>query len=186
MFRIISFALLGLGLLSGCVGSGASLPEVPATTGPYTLDSGDRLRVTIVPFEPTTETYVVDDTGSVSMPLIGVVPVRAKTTAEVEQAIRGRLAADRFLKDASVNVQVERYRPFFILGEVARPGQYDYVPGMSVLTAVAIAGGFTFRAQTDYVSVTRNTDDGAAMEGKAERNTVIRPGDTIFVFERIL
>ena len=80
-------------------------------------------------------------------------------------------------------VEVIEYRPIFVLGEVAKPGQFPYQPGMTVVTAVAVAGGFTYRAIEDYAGVVR-TDNGTAMEGRAARNSFLRPGDVITVFER--
>ena len=116
------------------------------------------------------------------MPLLGAVPVRGKSTDELEETIEAELAKG-LLRDPSVSVQVERFRPFYILGEVKQPGQYPYVPGMTVLAAVAIAGGFTFRAEDDYVAITRQAGKDAA-EGRAARQSIVLPGDTIFVFER--
>ena len=87
------------------------------------------------------------------------------------------------VKSPDVTIQIEEYRPFFILGEVKNPGSYPYVPDMTVLTAVAIAGGFTFRASEDEVSVTRRRN-GTASEARASRASRILPGDVVYVFER--
>ena len=82
-----------------------------------------------------------------------------------------------------VSAEITAYRPIFVLGEVSKPGQYPFQPGMTVVTAAAVAGGFTYRAVTDYASVVR-TQDGVAVEGKATRQSFIQPGDVITIFER--
>ena len=87
------------------------------------------------------------------------------------------------VRNPSVAVEIIAYRPIYVLGEVNKPGQYPYQPGMTVVTAVAVAGGFTYRAVQSYASVVR-TSDGAAMEGRATRQDFVRPGDVITVFER--
>ena len=87
------------------------------------------------------------------------------------------------LRSPSVSAEVITYRPIFVLGEVSKPGQYPYQPGMTVVTAAAVAGGFTYRAVQGYASVVRNPGTGA-IEGKASRQTLIQPGDVITVFER--
>ncbi len=107
----------------------------------YTLDSGDRLRVVVFGQEGLTNSYAVDIAGNVTLPLIGPVRARGHTTTEVSAAVVARLRQG-FLREPHVAVEVEAYRPFFILGEVSFPGQYPYVANMTVETAVAIAGGF--------------------------------------------
>jgi polysaccharide export outer membrane protein len=166
----------------GC-SSGASFPPVEAgAQGEYKLDSGDQIRIIVFGQEELSGRYTVDGAGMISMPLIPAVKARGVTTAELEQVIGGELEKDIVIRP-NVTVQIENFRPFFILGEVHNPGNYPYVHGMTVLTAVAIAGGFTPRAQKDYVSITRKVE-GAAVEGRAERNTFVLPGDVIFVHER--
>jgi polysaccharide export outer membrane protein len=155
---------------------------VPIEDGPYTLDSGDKLRIVVFGQDTLSNTYTVDAVGAVTLPLIGIVPARGLTTAQLSGAIAGRLKQS-FIRDPSVAVEVETYRPFFMLGEVTYPGQYPFVPNMTVETAVAIAGGFTPRAAKSAVSVTRK------LQGIAGRFTLplhypVRPGDTITVSER--
>jgi polysaccharide export outer membrane protein len=128
--------------------------------------------------------YTVGANGTISMPLIGEVPARDQTTGEFEQALVKRLSVEEnILVDPSVSVQVEAYRPFFILGEVKNPGQCPCPYETTVFSAVAIAGGFTNRARTDYVSITRKSGT-QLVERRADRNSVIQPGDVIFVYER--
>jgi polysaccharide biosynthesis/export protein len=116
-----------------------------APTPAYTLDSGDRLRIVVFGQDGLTNSYAVDTAGNITLPLIGAVHARGLTTAELSGALAARLRQG-FLREPHVAVEVELYRPFFILGEVVFPGQYPYVPNMTIETAVAIAGGFTPRA----------------------------------------
>jgi len=149
---------------------------------PYTLDSGDRLRVVVFGQDGLTSTYAVDSGGNLSMPLIGAVPARGLTTHQLASEIGARLK-DGYIRDPQVAVEVETYRPFFILGEVAFPGQYPYVANMTVETAVAIAGGFSPRAKRDAVDLSRPYN-GQIVKGTVPVTTPVRPGDTINVAER--
>jgi polysaccharide biosynthesis/export protein len=155
------------------------LPEA----GPYRLDSGDRLRVVVFGQEDMSGEYTVDGSGFISMPLINQVQARGRTVTDLEKEIAQRLESGNLLVDPSISVQVAQFRPFFILGEVRQPGQFPYVEGMTVLTAVAIAGGFTYRAETDYYTITR-TVEGKTVEARGENTTVVQPGDVILVSER--
>jgi polysaccharide export outer membrane protein len=148
----------------------------------YHLDAGDRLRVVVYGQEGLTNTYAIDAGGSITMPLIGSVPARGRTTAGLAAAISAKLRAG-FIRDPSVAVEIEAYRPFFILGEVAAPGQYPYVPNMTVESAVAIAGGFSPRARRDSVTVT-HTDASGTARFVVPPGSPIRPGDTVLVSER--
>jgi polysaccharide export outer membrane protein len=149
-----------------------------AHDAPYHLDAGDKLRVVVYGQEGLTNTYAIDAGGSITMPLIGAVAARGKTPAGLAADISARLR-NGYIREPSVAVEVETYRPFFILGEVAAPGQYPYVPNMSVESAVAIAGGFSPRAKRDSVTLTHNASRGIVPLG-----TSISPGDTILVGER--
>lgn len=178
---VILLALIGLG---ACASPGRSLPPIPTeTAGPYRLDSGDQVRVIVFGQPDLSGDFRVNDSGNIAIPLIGAIQARSRSTQELEQAITSTILANGLLVNPSVSVEVQTYRPFFILGEVRNPGQYPYVNGMTVSTAIAIGGGFTFRAEPDYVSITRQVDD-RTIEGRAERNTLVRPGDVIYVFER--
>ncbi len=154
----------------------------PGLDPDYRLDAGDKLRVVIYGQEGLTNTYVVGASGAITMPLIGAVPARGLTPSQLARTIAARLR-DGYIRDPSVAAEIEAYRPFFILGEVAAPGQYPYVPNMTAESAVAIAGGYSPRARRDRLTVTRSTASGPV------RTTVppgapIRPGDTIAVGER--
>jgi polysaccharide export outer membrane protein len=149
---------------------------------PYTLGSGDRLRVTVFGQENLSRTYPVDAGGFISLPLIGAVEARGVSTFELEGRIASALK-QKYVKDPKVTVEVETHRPFFILGEVRNGGQYPYVAGMTVQTAVAIAGGFTARAKKRSVQLTRQVN-GATVNQTVPATWKIRPGDTITVKER--
>jgi polysaccharide export outer membrane protein len=164
----------------------AEAAPVYATDGsyeqPYLLDSGDRLRITVFGQEGLTNSYIVDAAGSVNVSLIGTVQARGLTPVELSRAVAGRLKQG-YIRDPHVAVEVETYRPFFILGEVTAPGQYPYVANMTVETAVAIAGGFSPRAQKRGVQLTRNMN-GQPIRNDVPLNFQVRPGDTIMVGER--
>jgi polysaccharide biosynthesis/export protein len=159
----------------------AAEPAV-ARAEPYTLNSGDRLRVVVFGQEGLSNSYIVDAGGHITMPLIGVVSARGMTTDQLAQAIAGRLR-NGYIREPHVAIEVETYRPFFILGEVTAPGQYPYVPNMTVETAVAIAGGFTPRASHGDVDLTR-TAGAQTQRSAVPLLSPVRPGDTITVKER--
>ena len=157
-------------------------PAPPAYDTAYHLDAGDKLRVVIYGQEGLTNTYAIDASGMITMPLIGRVPARGRTPAGLAAEIAAKLR-NGYIREPSVAVEVETYRPFFILGEVAAPGQYPYVPNMTVESAVAIAGGFSPRARRDSVTVT-HTDATGAARFVVPLGTPIGPGDTVQVGER--
>ena len=160
----------------------AAAPLPPSHATPYRLDAGDKLRVVVFGQEGLTNTYAIDAGGSITMPLIGAVPARGRTPAGLAAEITAKLR-NGYIREPSVAVEVETYRPFFILGEVAAPGQYPYVPNMSVESAVAIAGGFSPRAKRDAVTLT-HTDNSTPSRAVVPLGTPISPGDTILVGER--
>jgi polysaccharide export outer membrane protein len=179
-------AMMGGGYgMSGAAPYGTALygyAPSAAAAGGYALDSGDRLRIVVFGQDGLTNSYVVGAGGSIDMPLIGPVPARGATTDQLAGRISDKLR-DGFIREPHVAVEIEAYRPFFILGEVTAPGQYPYVANMTVETAVAIAGGFGPRASRRSVILTRN------YYGRQIRMAVplafpLRPGDTISVQER--
>jgi polysaccharide export outer membrane protein len=157
-------------------------PMLVAYDRAYRLDAGDRLRVVVYGQEGLTNTYAIDAGGSITMPLIGAVRARGLTPAGLADEITGKLR-NGYIREPSVAVEIEAYRPFFILGEVAAPGQYPYVPNMSVESAVAIAGGFSPRARRDRVTLT-HTDASGSVRAVVPLGTPISPGDTVLVGER--
>ncbi|MBR0736945.1 polysaccharide export protein [Bradyrhizobium liaoningense] len=161
---------------------GYAAPMAVRNGASYHLDAGDKLRVVVYGQEGLTNSYSIDAGGSITMPLIGSVPARGRTTAGLAGEIAARLR-NGYIREPSVAVEIEAYRPFFILGEVLAPGQYPYVPNMTVESAVAIAGGFSPRAKRDMVTVT-HTENGGAMRAVVPLGTPLAPGDTVFVGER--
>ena len=121
----------------------------------YTLDSGDKLRVVVFGQQGISGTYPVDAGGNITLPLAGTIPARHFTTRQLARTITDRLKQG-YVREPHVTVTIEAYRPFFILGEVTTPGQYPYVPNMTVENAVAVAGGFAPRAKKQNVELTRN------------------------------
>ena len=160
----------------------AAAPMPVAYDVAYKLDAGDKLRVVVYGQEGLTNSYAIDAGGSITMPLIGSVPARGRTPAGLAAEISAKLR-NGYIRDPSVAVEIETYRPFFILGEVAAPGQYPYVPNMSVESAVAIAGGFSPRALRDRVTLTRNNSSGPS-RAVVPLGTSLSPGDTVLVGER--
>jgi polysaccharide biosynthesis/export protein len=175
-------------------------PEAPPAAGPqsamaapggpalvmaepaYVLGSGDKLRVVVFGQDGLSNSYSVDAAGNITMPLIGAVYAREHTTAALSQTIATKLR-NGYIREPHVAVEVEAYRPFFILGEVTAPGQYPYVANMTAETAIAIAGGFTPRASKSKVEISRLVD-GQLYRGKVALSFPLRPGDTIQVSER--
>lgn len=157
--------------------------SAPATGSPaYTLDAGDKLRIVVFGQDGITNSYTVGVDGNVTLPLVGSVPARGFTTQQLSQMISERLKQG-YVREPHVSVEVEAYRPFFILGEVTNPGQYPYVANMTAETAIAIAGGFSARANKRTVELSRNAP-GQQMKGDVPLNYPLRPGDTVVVKER--
>lgn len=163
-------------------------PVIPLAGGPaqveptYTLDAGDKLRIIVYGQDGLTNSYSVDTAGRIDMPLIGFVSARGLTTRRLAAAIAARLR-NGYIREPHVAVEVEAYRPFFILGEVTFPGQYPFVSHMTVETAVAIAGGYTPRAYRWTAEVTRPTPEGPVkLDGPPM--FLLKPGDTVFITER--
>lgn len=150
---------------------------------PYVLDAGDRIRVTVFEQTDLTNTYSVDKGGYIAFPLVGSIAARGKTAKQIEAAIATSLR-EGFIRDPDVSVEIDRYRPFFILGEVNAAGQYTYVPGMTIQNAVAISGGFSGRALQDNADVTRSIN-GQVLNGRVPLSDPILPGDTIYIRERL-
>jgi polysaccharide export outer membrane protein len=149
---------------------------------PYTLDAGDKLRIVVFGQDGISNAYIVDASGNVNLPLIGAVPARGSSTQQLSQRIAERLKQG-YVREPHVTVEVETYRPFFILGEVTTPGQYPYVADMTVEKAIAIAGGFAPRAFKQTVELTHNAQ-GQQIKTGVPLSYPVRPGDTVLVKER--
>ncbi len=170
-------------ILSACT-PGADLspmPDYSATA--YHLGSGDEIRIITFGAPQLSGQFKVDDQGDVAVPLVGELPAKGLTPTTFAARLAADFRSQNYLKDPSVSVEVLAYRPIFVLGEVAKPGQYPYSPGMTMLTAVAVAGGFTYRAVEDYASDIR-TQDGAAITGKITPQSFLAPGDVVKIYER--
>jgi polysaccharide biosynthesis/export protein VpsN len=144
----------------------------------YTLGTGDRLRITVFGHQDLSGEFQVDSSGRVTLPLIGDLPVIRRTLQDVEDQIIAKLKPN-YLRNPQVSVEIISYRNIYVLGEVANPGPYPYVGRMTVITAVALAGGFTYRAVKDEFVISR---DGQKID--AAPHTLILPGDVIDVDER--
>ncbi|PZW36986.1 polysaccharide export outer membrane protein [Humitalea rosea] len=183
---LLTTPLLAAAVLAACASPGADLPILPErTSGTYRLGAGDQLRVIVVNDAALTSEYRVSDTGAIAMPLVGSVRVVGRTTDEAEREIERIMNERELFNDPSVAVEVVAYRPVFVLGMVERGGQTPYQPGMTVLSAVAVVGGFNYRAVTDYVGISRIGEDGRAHEFRGTRQSLLSPGDVVNVFERM-
>jgi polysaccharide export outer membrane protein len=180
--RILSVGLAVISSLGACSSPGSDLPVLPSTSptlSSYHLGAGDLLDINVFGADELRGRYPVQDDGTISMLLIGKIPAAGHTVDEIEKDISARLKKGSYVTKPEVTISVVTYRPFYILGEVARPGGYPYASGMRVLSAVAAAQGYTYRANQDYVIITRNGD-----EGKGLGLTPIQPDDIIRVPER--
>ncbi len=170
-------------IAAGCT-PGADLTPIAAYhNDAYKLGAGDQIRVITFGEEQLTGEFRVDDRGNVALPLLGAVHAAGLTPEQLDGNIATEIKSRNLLRDPSVAVEVIAYRPIFVLGEVAKPGQYAFQPGMTMLTSVAVAGGFTYRAVEDYASVVRTTDN-RAVSGKVTPVSFIAPGDVVNVYER--
>jgi polysaccharide export outer membrane protein len=170
---------IGAPVVAAAVGG----PLIEMTTEPpYTLDSGDKLRIVVFGQDGLSNSYIVDAGGAITMPLIGAVPARGSTPDELTRTIAEKLRRG-FIREPHVAIEIDTYRPFFILGEVTAPGQYAYVPNMTAETAVAIAGGFTPRAYRWEIRI-RRTAGGQTFTAKVPLRYPVRPGDNITIEER--
>ncbi len=181
--RLLLFCCVLLTVLAGCAPGGDLPPLSPAPAGVYHLGAGDTVRVITFGQDQLTGTFRVAENGTIAVPLLGDVRAAGLTPSALQAAIAAGLKRANMLRDPQVTVEVSQYRPVFVLGEVNKPGQYPYQPGMTVVGAVAEAGGFTYRAVQDRASVVR-TVHGKAVEGRATRQDFVQPGDVVTVFER--
>lgn len=152
-------------------------------SGSYRLNPGDKMRIIVYGQNHLTGDYALDNAGVLAFPLAGQVRAAGMTPGELERTLKSKLDPD-YIRDASVSVEVMTKRPFYIVGEVKNPGSYPYVSGISVLNAVALAGGYTYRARENSVYIKRTDKNGQIVRVAATSNTMVRPGDTIQVRER--
>jgi protein involved in polysaccharide export with SLBB domain len=178
MLRFLSLALLIL--CAAC----ATLPDLAPPSGPfvYKLGSGDRLRIVVFGEPALTGEFALDGGGTIAYPLLGEVSAAAKSTSEVRDDIAARLGA-QYVRNPRVSVEVINYRPIYILGEVARPGEFPFVEGLSAFALVAKAGGFTYRANRKFVFV-RHEREAVEKAYALTGSLTVRPGDTVRIGER--
>ncbi|MBV1887009.1 MAG: polysaccharide export protein [Parvibaculaceae bacterium] len=181
--RVIAVA--GLLILAACAGNAIPSLKGPAKGGfetlEYRLGSGDKLRVIVFGEEALSGEFDVDGTGTVSLPLIGLIQAKDLTLREFEAEVSLKLR-DGYLKDPRVSAEVLNYRPFYIFGEVEEPGEYPYTNGMTVLNAIAVGGGYTFRADKLRIYISR--DQGNEVEYLLDTTVRVQPGDIVRIAER--
>jgi protein involved in polysaccharide export with SLBB domain len=156
--------------------------ESPVDSAGYRLGARDQIRVSVFNQADLTGDYILDGEGRFAMPLIGTVNAKGLTPVELAEHITNRLKPD-FLVNPRISVEVSNYRPYFLVGEVQSTGSFPYVEGITYLTAIAMAGGYSYRAKKDVVYVTRAGEKGAE-ELKLDVNEKVQPGDIIRVAER--
>ena len=149
----------------------------------YTLGNGDQLRITVFGQPDLSGQFEVDGTGSISLPLVGQVEALGLTTPQLESRIVEKLEGD-YILNPRVSAEIINYRPYYILGEVNRPGEYPFTSGLTVMNAVAAAGGWTYRANKKVVYI-KSVDSGEEQAFELTTSTVVRPGDTLRIGERI-
>ena len=185
-------AILAQLLLSACDGplggravdsSAPAVPETPpAAASEYRLGTGDKVRVVVYNEASLSGEFQVDDSGTMSLPLIGAVKAGGLTTRDLEKLLTQKLRGG-YVRDPKVSVEVANFRPFYVIGEVEKPGEYPYRNGLSILAAGAIAGGFTYRASRSKVFIKRASEQ-FERELPLSPTTVILPGDVVRVPER--
>jgi polysaccharide biosynthesis/export protein len=180
---LVALALISSIMVSGCAKQRVygHIFDVPPGTS-YRLAAGDRLRVLVFGQDSLSNTYSVDTAGNISMPLIGAVRAHGSSPAALSRTIAARLS-NGFVREPRVSVEVDAYRPFYVLGEVTTAGQFPYVNDLTVQKAIAIAGGFAPRATRSNVNLTRIID-GQPVTAAVRLDQLVQPGDTIMVRER--
>lgn len=169
-------------LVVGACSTVPSTPDDVARPTEYRLGPGDQLRITVFNEAELTGQYVVGSQGVISYPLVGDVRAAGLTVPQFTDALRDALL--EFIRQPNVSVEVANYRPFFILGEVQRPGTYPYSADLTVLNAVATAGGFTYRANRGRVFI-RHANEQEERSYPLTIATPVLPGDTVRIGERL-
>lgn len=190
-FRLVGSLLLSLGLLAGCGGDPAPLPQAQLPTpgqppvdsvAGYQLGPGDQVRVTVFRHEDLSGEFQLDGEGFFALPLVGEIKAGGRVVRDLEGDIETAFRDGGYLVSPQVSLEVLNYRPFYIIGEVNQPGSYPYVSGMSVINAIALAGGYTYRAAQDSISVQRGGSNGKKVA--VGPTSQVLPGDIIDVPER--
>jgi protein involved in polysaccharide export with SLBB domain len=176
---IAGFALVLL--IAGCLGSDPTAPN-PGSPVELRLAPGDKIRVIVYGEDKVSGDFQVDNAGYISLPLAGTIKGAGLTKSEMEREITTRLKS-QYLRDPKVTVDVLSYRPFYVLGEVKTPGEYPFRSGLNVLSAIAIAGGATYRANNSKVTIQR-FGEAEATEVPQSTSVLVMPGDVVRVPER--
>ena len=174
--------VIALSVLTGCATPHETCGAQPGAEGDlagYRLGPGDLVRITVFRQAELSGQFRLDGDGNLALPLVGEIDAGRLTTRALEQAIAARLREGDYLRNPQVSVQVVTYRPFYILGEIRRPGEYEYRDGMTVINAAALAGGHTYRARTSAATIERGD---CLMATRPD--TPVLPGDVIRVPER--
>lgn len=179
---LFGFMLLCAALAACAPMSVNSSTPVAKDAGEYTLGVGDTVRINVYGQEEMSQEYTVEPDGVISLPLAGTIGAAGYSAREVEQAIVAKLHPD-YMVNPKVSVEVIGFRSMYVLGEVQQPGKYEYVPNMTVMQAVAIAGGYTYRAAENSAEVTRHVK-GALNTFTVDDKTMLKPGDTILIKRR--
>jgi polysaccharide export outer membrane protein len=170
-------------LLGGCANNPLPVGVEASAAQAYTLGAGDKLRITTFGFKDLSGDFSVGADGSVALPLLGPVAVHGLTADQLERRLTELLAARDLVNHPNVVAEVIEYRPYYILGEVTKPGQYAFTNGLTALKAVATAQGFTYRANARTIFITPDTSN-REQTVRMTASTPIRPGDTIRVGQR--
>jgi protein involved in polysaccharide export with SLBB domain len=176
--RVLCLALIAIVVFAGWV-----FPSYAQSAAAYKLDVGDKVHITVFDEPDLTGDFDVNDQGIVSLPLIGQVHIAGMTLSEAQDFITQKYAAN-YLINPRVNVQILNYRPFYVIGEVKTPGSYQYVNGMTVLNAIALAGGYTPRGNPNNI-VVKHANSSSNDEQPISENDVVKPGDIIRVNQRL-
>ena len=176
-------SILGIGLLTACSAAPMPLCEGIAQNGTgssiYSLASGDRLQIVVFRQPDLSGEFSLDGEGYLALPLVGEIAAAGLSTRQLEDEIERRLKADDFLVSPQVGVQLATYRSFYVLGEVGTPGSFEYRNGMTVINAVALAGGYTARADQSSMTIGRG-----ACRFDTQAGSFVNPGDIITIDER--
>lgn len=176
--------LCGLLSVGSAANAQAPAPSAPAAAGAsddYRLGPADKIRITVYDEPGLTNDYSVTSDGAISFPMIDNVKAANRTVGEVREEIRAKLTA--FIRNPSVSAEVLTFRPFYVIGEVNRPGSFPYTSGLTVDKAVATASGYTYRANKRVVFIKR-ADQSKEAEYPLTGDTVVQPGDVIRIAER--
>jgi protein involved in polysaccharide export with SLBB domain len=182
-FRRLPLALAVVIQLAGCIGHNSPQLADPGAID-YVLGPGDRLRVTVYANEESTTEATINDRGMVTTPIAGELRATGLSLSQFEAQLDDKLKVN-YLRNPRVSIEITAYRPFYILGEVAKPGGYPYAPGLTVLGAVALGGGYSYRADKDKVEITRTYGTTKPEDGSALPAGRVLPDDVIRVPERM-